>query len=91
MGLAGTLAIFHLSSEGERALSVWVGEHSSFTALMVSSDAIGAWIVAPVAGQHSGAAEPVMLVKWDYVVTVTFEMSPEEAPGRSSIGFRPPR
>jgi hypothetical protein len=90
MALSGTPATFYLSSEGEQALGVWTGKRSSFPALMISSDAIGAWILSPVSGEGSDATEAVMLVKWDYVATVTYEMSPEQAPTRPPIGFRPP-
>lgn len=83
--------MFFLSPQGEQALALWVGKRSSFPALMVSFDTTGAWIsVVTGSVEQRDAAEPVMLVKWDYVATVTVEMSPEQAPARSPIGFRPP-
>jgi len=89
MPLAGTPAIFFLSPEGEQALSRWFGKRTSFPALMVSTDATGAWI-RPPAGPVEGAdtLEPLMLLKWDYVETVTFEYEQETGPVRAPIGFR---
>ena len=89
MPLVGTPAIFFLSSQGEQALSRWVGKRSSFPALMVSSDSVGAWIRPPAAlAEGPATVEPVMLLKWDYVETVTFEYEQETGPDRARIGFR---
>lgn len=89
MAVAGTPAVFFLSPEGERALSLWVGKRSSFPALMVSSDAVGAWITLPSGPSESpDSVEPVMLLKWDYVATMTFDYQPDAGPSRPSIGFR---
>ncbi|HTG58084.1 MAG TPA: hypothetical protein VMG63_01550 [Terriglobia bacterium] len=90
MALSGTPAVFYLSSEGEQALEVRLGKQSSFTALMTSYDDVGAWIAVPRgAGQSEKQAEPVMLLKWDYVATVTFEVLPAQAAARAPIGFHP--
>jgi len=92
MALSGTPAVFFLSPLGQQALAPWIGERTSFPVLMVSSDAVGAWIsLAPISPDRQAATEPVMLVKWDYVATVTFEVSSEGVPARAPIGFRPRR
>ncbi len=90
MPLSGSPAVFHLSSEGAQALKAWIGKRSSFPALMISSDTVGAWILlVPASGGRGDVAEPVMLLKWNYVTTVTFEMSPEQVSVRAPIGFHP--
>ena len=88
MALSGTPAVFYLSLQGEQALAGWFGGRSSFSALMVDSDAVGAWILVTEI-QNEGKAEPVMLLKWDYVATMTFETSLERLPARIPIGFHP--
>jgi hypothetical protein len=81
-----TPAVFYLTPEGEQALGVWFGKRSSFPALMVGSDSVGAWILLTEA--KSADTEPIMLLKWDYVTTVTFEASFEGPPARAPIGFQ---
>lgn len=89
MDLVGTPAVFFLSPEGERALSPWVGKRSSFPALMVFFDSVGAWIQLPTSSRESAdTAEPVILLKWAHVATMTFDYEPERKPARPLIGFR---
>ena len=91
MAPSGIPAVFHLSPEGERALELWIGKRSSFPAFMRSYDTVGAWILPPGSlGEREVSAEPVMLLKWDYVATVTFETSPEQPSARVPIGFVTP-
>jgi hypothetical protein len=81
-------AVFYLSSVGERALGMWTGKRSSFPALMKSYDTVGAWIQPPwESDERPDSAEPVMLVKWEYVATVIFEVVPEQPLARTRIGF----
>lgn len=87
MALAGTPAIFYLSSLGEQALGIWFGKKSSFPALMVSSDSVGAWILHAGEVEGGSGVEPVILLKWDYLATVTLEMGAEDTPDRAPIGF----
>jgi hypothetical protein len=42
-------------------------------------------------GELQELNEPIMLLKWEYVVTMTYETPPEQPPARVSIGFHPPR
>jgi hypothetical protein len=88
MAPSGIPAVFYLSSAGEQALGMWIRKRSSFPALMKSYDTVGAWIQPPWdSGERQDSTEPVMLLKWEYVATVTFEMAPEQHPVRTRIGF----
>ncbi len=72
MKLSGQAALFRLSRAGREALKDLVPESGSFEAFVVQEDEHGLWIHMPEeqAG-HGPQAGPVMLLKWDYLATVT--------------------
>ncbi len=88
MDLSSKPVLFHLSSEGRKALKGLVPPKGSFPALVLGLDEVGAWIL--VGGKNNvGANEkvPVMLLKWDYIATAAFEFRPEIVPARARPGF----
>ncbi|HEV2379945.1 MAG TPA: hypothetical protein VG206_09150 [Terriglobia bacterium] len=85
MALSETPAVFYLTTQGEQALGGWFGKRSAFPVLMMSSDSVGAWIL--LTESEPGEAKPVMLLKWEYVATVTFEASLESPLPHAPIGF----
>jgi hypothetical protein len=88
MALEGTPVVFHFSSQGQAALGSWFGNRSSFPAFMVGTDTIGASILAPDVKKPSGGeAKPIMLLKWEYVATVTYETAGDAPVPRAPIGF----
>jgi hypothetical protein len=91
MAPSGIPAVFHLSPEGEQALELWIGKRRSFSAFMRSYDPVGAWILPPGSlNEGEGSGQPVMLLKWTYITTVTFEMFAEQPLARAPIGFVTP-
>jgi hypothetical protein len=92
MPSSGIPAVSYLSPAGQQTLGIWVGNRSSFSAVMSFYDAVGAWIYSPWhTGELEEFNEPITLLKWDYVATMTFETPPEQPPARASIGFYPLR
>ena len=86
MILAGKSVAFQLSLEGEEALNAVFAGRGSFTAYVVAQDDVGVWITH--GAQASSGATPVLLLKWQYIKTVAFDVLPEEPRKRIRPGFR---
>jgi hypothetical protein len=83
---------FHLTAKGRSEFGRIVAKSGSFQAVVLGSDAAGAWVLFPGLKEiPSGGTVPVMLVKWEYVSTAVFELQPEEVPPRREMGFVPNR
>jgi len=87
MMLRGRLVRFRLSPEGKVALK-GLFDRSTFSAFVVWTDELGAWIVlgskkAPQVGQSS----VVMLLKWDYFSTAVVDYKPERPVQKPPAGF----
>ena len=92
MELSGNTVQFHLNAKGRSEFSQLVSKRSSFQALVLSSDALGAWILFPGLREIPvGGKVPVMLVKWEYVSMAVLEFEPEAPPSREGMGFVPGR
>lgn len=91
MDIAGQRALFHLSPSGRQALRNLIPKRTSFPALVVGADQVGAWVIlGQVWKNNSRESVPMVLVKWDYIATALIEVAPEAAPTRRPIGFRVP-
>jgi len=86
MDLAGQRIAVRLSQAGVRSLGPVVRAKRSFTALAVGSDAAGIWAALPEALGAPGPI-PVVLLKWEHVTTVSFEMEPIAPLPPRAIGF----
>lgn len=82
---------FYLSAEGRKALRGLVPAQGSFQAFVRATGELGPLIYRS-AGRPNKEVEqvvPVMLIRWDYIATLTFDYEPEESPIRTPIGFTP--
>lgn len=88
MDISRKPVLFHLTSTGQNAIGHLLPGKASFQALVLGTDATGAWILFP-GGKDIGAGEPVpvMLVKWEYISTIVFEFMPEPPSVRKGMGF----
>ena len=92
MDLPGNTVRFHLTAKGRSEFGRLVAKKGSFPALVLGSDAAGAWVLFPGLSElPAGGKVPVMLVKWEYVSTAVFEFQPEVTPSREGMGFVPSR
>lgn len=91
MDLSSRTVRFYLSAEGKRALRGLVPTRGSFQALVLSMGDLGplVWFSAGKPNQSVGHGVPLMLVRWDYIATLTFDYEPERAATPSPIGFSP--
>lgn len=90
MELAGRTVRFHLSPEGKRALKGLVPASGSFQALVVATEDLGLLIRKSVErATRDAASVPVMLLRWDYIATMTFDYQVQESAERVPIGFSP--
>ncbi len=72
MKLSGQAALFRLSRAGREALKDLVSESGTFEARVDEEDERGLWINMPEEQVKQGQqAGPVMLLKWDYIATIT--------------------
>lgn len=88
MNLSGKLALFRLSSDGDRALSGALPPGGSFFGQVVDQDEIGLWVA--VEGQEVGVPQVplrIILLKWDYLATAISEFEPQQPAVRQRIGF----
>ena len=86
--LDGQLVQLQLLPVGRRALSGLVPANGRFAALIVEEGTLGPLVWRPKKGAKRPAWPlPVMLVRWDYIATVTFDYEPEGAPRPTQIGF----
>jgi hypothetical protein len=88
--LNGQIVEFHLSPNGRRALRGLIPAQGPYQAFVVATDDLGPLVHRPVAGSggEAGADIPVMLLRWDYIATMTFALQIEEGLMRTPIGFR---
>ena len=90
MDISRKPVLFHLTASGQTAIGRMMPEKGSFQALVLGTDAVGAWVLFPgVKGVAAGEPTPVMLVKWEYIATAVFEFRPEPPPARKGMGFVP--
>lgn len=90
--LSGQVVRFYLSGEGRRALKGLVPARGSFQAPVLTTSDLGPliWRSTDKPRKQIGKAVPVMLIRWDHIATMSFDL--EIAGGRSArerIGFRP--
>ena len=72
MKLSGQVVLFRLTAVGRQALGEQVSESGTFEARVDEEDEHGLWINMPEEQYHAvQQAGPVMLLKWDFVATVT--------------------
>ena len=86
MMLVGRSVLFRVSLEGERSLGGLFSGRGSFPAYVLGQDDVGVWIT--VETPSPGQAIPVVLLKWEYLATVTFDFVPEQPRKRAGLGFR---
>ena len=92
MDLLSNTVRFHLTAKGRSEFGRLVAKSGSFQALVLGSDAAGAWVLFPGLREiPSSGTVPVMLVKWEYVSTAVLELQPEAAPSKKEMGFVPNR
>jgi len=81
---------FHLSPEGRRALRGLVPNSGSFQAVVVGQEDLGLLIWRPLGRlRRLPQRVPVMLLRWDYIATMTFHLGGVEEATREPIGFSP--
>jgi hypothetical protein len=89
MDVSGQLVRFHLSAESRRALRGLVPAKGSFTGYVLDTNDLGLLVSPALEGSAGSAGQSaVLLLKWDYVVTVTFDYRQQEPSRRPPIGFR---
>ena len=86
--ISGRAVLFRLSPEGQNILKGLVPENGSFQAFVVNMDTTGPWILldSDQEDEENGSL-PVMMLKWEYVATATFEYRPEGPGEREPLGF----
>jgi hypothetical protein len=88
MDIVGQRVLFHLSPEGRKALERIVARKASFPALVVDIDSLGPVIRMRHTGRRPASETfPVMLLRWDYIATMTFEYHQPVLETRTRIGF----
>ena len=90
MDLTGRFVRFHLSGDGRKALRGLVAAKGSFQALVVATADLGPLVSQTTSEvRQGGQTVPVMLVRWDYIAAMTFDLALDRAPAREAIGFTP--
>jgi len=86
---SGRIAEFYLSAEGRKVLRGLVPARGPFEALVIATDELGPLVRVAAHGPGTEADEgvPVMLLRWDYIGTMTFTYQREVEPARAPIGF----
>jgi len=90
MDLSSRTVRFHLSAEGRKALRGLVPVQGSFQAFVLATGELGP-LVYRSAGRARKQPEkviPAMLIRWDYIATMTFDVEFKSPPARPPIGFR---
>jgi hypothetical protein len=89
MDISGKPVLFHLSAQGRRTLGSLVPrKKDGFRALIMTMDAVGAWVMFPGAEPSGpGVSAPVVLLKWEHIAAVVFEIEPEQPRTRIIPGF----
>jgi len=88
--LTGNSVWFHLTEEGRAEFGKWISKKGSFEAVVLDSDETGAWVLFPGLREIPTAGRvPLMLVKWEYVLTAVYEFRPEAPASREGVGFVP--
>ncbi len=89
MDILGQRVLFHLTPEGRKALEGIVSRKRSFPALVVDMASFGPVVRMPSAGRsRMGEAFPVMMLRWDYIATMSFEYRHETlSMPEKKIGF----
>jgi hypothetical protein len=87
---SGRIVEFYLSPEGRKALRGLVPARGPLEALVIATDDLGPLVRVGASGRRVEAEEgvPVMLLRWDYIGTMTFTYPREGEPERAPIGFR---
>jgi hypothetical protein len=74
MNLRDKLVWLRLSEEGRRALAGLVPEKPILELYVLDNDDVGVWsVLGPTAGGEYQPAVPVMLLKWDYISSISFD------------------
>ena len=91
MDLSGVVVRFYLSGQGRRALKGLVPARGSFQAPVLATSELGPFVWRSAAGDKRDTKElgPVMLLRWDYIATISFDYRQPEEPGREAMGFLP--
>ncbi len=85
------VVLFRLSPEGMRALRGLVPPIGSFQAYVVEQEELGLLVDTRVRKAKSPDQNiPVMLLRWDYIATMSFEYRREIRPERARPGITPP-
>jgi len=81
---------FYLSAEGRKALRGVVPVRGSFQAQVVDTVGLGPLVYLPSTRRAVGFEEavPVILLRWGYIASMTFDYQPEGGTPRVPIGFR---
>ncbi len=88
--LSDRVVRFYLSLEGRTALRGIVPVRGSFQALVLETSDLGP-LVSRSAGRPKKEVEqvvPAMLLRWDYIATMTFDYQAGGGATRPPIGFR---
>lgn len=83
--LAGKVARFLLSAEGELALKDMVSK-SSLQAFVEHVDELGAWILFDDGSQANSST--LFLLKWQYFATAVVEADLTPIPTKTPVGFK---
>jgi len=83
MDLAGRFVRFWLSPSGREALNEIVPGGADFETYVVAEDGLGLWV-------QLSDPEHLLLLKWEYFASVSFEYLPEPMPEKAPTGFRGP-
>jgi hypothetical protein len=90
LNLLGNTVRFHLTEKGQSQFGQIVSKKGSFQAVVLGADGLGAWVLFPGLPEIPASGKvPVMLVKWEYVLTAVFEFQPEPSPSKKGMGFVP--
>jgi hypothetical protein len=83
MDLAGRFVHFWLSPSGRAALNEVVPGGADFETYVVAEDGLGVWV-------QLSDPEHLLLLKWEYFASASFEYLPEPLPAKPPAGFRGP-
>lgn len=87
MDISGTLVEFRMGPEAGKALGDLVPA-SPFSAYVVSSDAVGLWILTEASVKEEVEGPwPSLFVKWQLIDALRTVYAPADIPERRRIGF----
>ncbi len=86
---SGRVVEFYLTAEGRKVLRGIVPSRGPFQALVIATDELGPVVLSRARGPREETVEaiPAMLMRWDYIVSMTFPYTEEGEPPRVPVGF----